>query len=126
MAPQPHYMRVATAMKRVPDTTVLWPTNERFLDYSWFVGAAYGGWIGHLLEAGWATLALLPICAVFGAATWIATAMVLVKIGEFIQRRASVWLAVTVQALALPIVLTIAAFLIGGSGPEGPGRYGSP
>jgi hypothetical protein len=100
--------------------------NERLSYGSWLVGAAYGGWLGHLLEAGWATLALLPMCALFGAITWMATAAALVKLGEAIQKHAPVWLAVAAQVVALPLVLTIAAFWFGGSGPENPGRYGSP
>ena len=100
--------------------------NERLSYGSWIAGAAYGGWIGHLLEAGWATLLLLPLCALFGAITWMATAVVLVKLGDAVKRRGPIWLAITVQALALPAVLTIAALWFGGSGPNRSGRYGLP
>jgi hypothetical protein len=105
---------------------VEWPLHEKLAYAGWILGAAYAGWLGYKLEFGWATLAVLPFGALFGAIVWMATMVVLLKVGQAIASRAPIWFAVLLQVALLPVVLVIAAFWFGGAGPDGPGRYGSP
>jgi len=103
-----------------------WPLNEWLSYASWVVGAAYAGWLGYELGAGWLTLVTLPMGAVCGAITWVATGATLTVLGQSIQDHAPVWLALAVQALALPVVLVLAVLWFGSGGSDESGRFGGP